>query len=256
MNLLSDILQSFIPITLAEMDGVKLMNRTDRKFCFHISKLPAILSQIHPYYKILEVEQNKISRYKTLYYDTANFNLYKMHLYGKLNRYKVRHRTYLESNLGFFEVKFKNNKGRTIKSRVHRKEVPNGFDETIHTFIQSKSTLNSQSLIPAIWVKYNRITLVSRESAERLTIDLNLEFTRNDTNLCFEKLVIAEVKQDKKQSSVFLNVMKENNIREGSISKYAMGIAMTCDVRQNNFKEKLKTISNITNDSHHTFTSH
>ena len=232
------------------------MNRTDRKFCFHITLLPAILSKIHPYYKILEVGQNRISRYKTLYYDTANFNLYKMHLYGKLNRYKVRHRTYLESNLGFFEVKFKNNKGRTIKSRVNQKEVPDGFDETIHTFIQSKSTLNSESLIPAIWIKYNRITLVSRESAERLTIDLNLEFIKSDTNLCFETLVIAEVKQDKKVSSVFFNAMKENNIREGSISKYAMGIAMTCDVKKNNFKEKLKTITNIINDSHHTFTSH
>ena len=245
-----------MPISLEEMDSVKLMNRTDRKFCFHSHKLEEVLQQITPYYKILEVEQKRLSRYQTLYYDTIDYDLYRHHQNGKLNRYKVRHRSYIESNLGFLEVKFKNNKGRTIKSRVNNKEVPHEWKENHSEFLNSKTPFDPEILIPAIWVNYNRLTLVNKESAERLTIDLNLEFIKNEHTLRFDNLVIAEVKQDRKSSSPFFIIMKQMKIREGFISKYAMGIAMICDVKKNNFKAKLRTISNITNDSHHTFTSH
>lgn len=238
------------------MDSVKLMNRTDRKFCFHSHKLSEILQLITPFYKILEIEQKRLSRYQTLYYDTAEYDLYRCHQNGKLNRYKVRHRSYIESNLGFLEVKFKNNKGRTIKSRVNNNEVPNEWEENHTDFINTKTPFDPNVLIPAIWVNYNRLTLVNKESAERLTIDLNLEFIKNEHTLRFDNLVIAEVKQDKKSSSPFFNTMKQMKIKEGFISKYAMGIALMCDVKKNNFKAKLKTISNITNDSHRTFASH
>lgn len=94
-------LNQFNPITLQEMDGVKLMDRTDTKFTFNIQQLPEILEEAKEYYRILEVESNRISRYKTLYFDTEDFDLYNEHHSGKLNRYKIRHRTYVESNLGF-----------------------------------------------------------------------------------------------------------------------------------------------------------
>ncbi|MFM9943934.1 MAG: polyphosphate polymerase domain-containing protein [Bacteroidia bacterium] len=256
MNGISDILNSFEPITLKEMDSVKLMNRTDRKFCFNTDRLSEILNLITSHYRILEIQQKRLSRYQTLYYDTANYDLYKLHQNGKLNRYKIRHRTYIESDLGFLEVKFKNNKGRTIKSRVNNREVPSEWKATHTEFINLKTPYNPEVLIPAIWINYNRLTLVNKTSAERLTIDLNLEFIKNETTLGFDKLVIAEVKQDKKNNSPFFNVMKQMHIREGSISKYAMGIALTCDVKKNNFKPKLKTISKIAHDNHHTFTSH
>ena len=102
----SDKFQLFDPITLKEMDGVKLMDRTDTKFTFNISNLPSILEAAKAHYRILDIEGNRISRYKTLYFDTDDFNLYNEHHCGKLNRYKIRHRTYVESNLGFLEVKF------------------------------------------------------------------------------------------------------------------------------------------------------
>ncbi len=255
MNALNEILQSFNPITLGEMDGVKLMNRTDRKFCFNLERLNEILLAISPYYSVLVIEQHRISRYKTLYYDTDNFYLYQMHQNGKLNRYKVRHRNYVESNLGFLEVKFKNNKGRTIKSRVKHQEVPMDWSENNTHFIQTKTPFDANILKPVIWINYNRLTLVGKSSAERLTLDLNLEFIKDQTQMQFDNLVIAEVKQDKKNSSAFFNLMKDLRIKEGSISKYAMGIALTCDVKKNNFKRKLKTIAKIADDSQHTLTS-
>ena len=44
-----------------------------------------------------------------------------MHQNKKLNRYKIRQREYLISDISFFEIKFKSNKGRTIKKRIKTK---------------------------------------------------------------------------------------------------------------------------------------
>lgn len=243
MEAQAQILREFQPIDLKEMDSVKLMNRTDTKFIFNISHFPTIMREVMDHYRVLEVEGKRISRYETLYYDTSRYDLYTKHHQGKLNRYKIRHRTYVESNIGFLEVKFKNNKGRTIKTRIFQKDVPFTWQNESEDFLNKTLPFQPQSLVPVIWINYHRLTLVNRNSAERLTIDLGLEFKKNDLHQKLDRLVIAEVKQEKRKPSPFMSVMKKYHIREGSISKYCMGIAFTCnEVKKNNFKYKLKTI--------------
>jgi hypothetical protein len=228
------------------MDNVKLMNRTDTKFTFSRERLYNMLTSLKPHYKVLEVKGKRISSYKTLYYDTTDFNLYLAHHNGQLNRYKIRHRSYVESGTGFLEVKFKSNKGRTIKERIKQKDAPQHWETESGAFLNEKTPFKIETLIPAIWVNYSRITLVSRMNEERVTIDLNLEFIRHNSLENFGGLVIAEVKQGKKQASEFLKLMKCERIREGSISKYCMGVAVTdASVKKNNFKEKLLHIKQI-----------
>jgi len=239
----SEILKSFDAITLKEMDNVKLMNRTDTKFIFSIKQFEKIMTDINQYYRILEIDGKRLCRYETLYYDTGDLKLYKQHQRGKLNRYKIRHRTYVESDLGFLEVKFKNNKGRTIKTRIPQHDVPYSWGEESIQFLKKTLPFNPIELKPVIWINYNRYTLVNKNGGERLTIDLDLQFVKDQKSEQLERLVIAEVKQDKRKSSPFMNVMKKCHIREGSISKYCMGIAFTYDgVKKNNFKSKLITI--------------
>jgi hypothetical protein len=245
LNTPLQILQQFEPITLKEMEGVKLMNRTDTKFIFNISNYETIMNEIREHYRVLEVEGQRISRYETLYYDTKGFTLYNEHHKGKLNRYKIRHRTYVESKIGFLEVKFKNNKGRTIKTRISKHDVPLAWEGESENFLNTTLPFSPNSLVPVIWINYSRLTLVNKKSPERLTIDLGLEFVKDEKSQQLNRLVIAEVKQEKRQASPFMNVMKKYHIREGSISKYCMGIAFTCDnVKKNNFKSKLQTIKN------------
>lgn len=228
------------------MDSVKLMDRTDTKFVFNIDILSAVLNEAKTFYKILDVEGNRISRYKTLYFDTQNFDLYNKHHSGKLNRYKVRHRTYVESSLGFLEVKFKNNKGRTLKTRIKELSVPDIKQGKAFEFLQKMLPFNPQDLIPKIWINYSRITLVNKSSAERLTLDLNLEFERDGQKKILNKLVIAEVKQDSKVASPFISIMRANHVRQGSISKYCFGVASSfSEVKKNNFKQKLSNVNKI-----------
>lgn len=245
-NEVSDILNQFEPITLQEMDGVKLMDRTDTKFIFNVTELAAILQEAKSRYKILDIEEHRISRYKTLYFDTKNFELYNKHHNGKLNRYKIRHRTYVESNIGFLEVKFKNNKGRTLKTRIKETGVPDLNTGKAFDFLQKMLPFSPLDLVPKIWINYSRITLVNKISAERLTLDLNLEFEKDGEKKSLNQLVIAEVKQDSKVASPFISIMRQKHIREGSISKYCFGVAsIFLGVKKNNFKQKLSIVNKL-----------
>jgi len=242
------ILNTFEPIDLKEMDGVKLMNRTDTKFTFNARLFDTVMAEVIKDYRILEISGKRVCRYKTLYYDTPGLDLYREHHNGKLNRYKIRHRTYLESDVGYMEVKFKNNKGRTIKTRIKAHDAPQswgGEEDKNGNFLKKTLPFDPKNLVPVIWVNYSRLTLVNRNSPERLTIDLDLEFEKDATTKKLGNLVIAEVKQDKKNASPFMKVMKKYHVRPGSISKYCMGIALVYDdVKKNNFKQKLLTLKN------------
>jgi hypothetical protein len=246
LNTPANILQRFEPINLSEMDGVKLMSRTDTKFFFTLNEFEAVMNEAVNYYRVLEVNGKRLNRYKTLYYDTKDLNLYIKHHNGKLNRYKIRHRTYVESATGFLEVKLKNNKGRTIKKRIKEDAPPASWEEKHKVFLNKTQPLEPHTLVPAIWVNYCRYTLVHKTEPERLTIDLDLEFVKNGLTKKLNGLVIAEVKQEKRKTSPFLKMMKKNHVRQGSMSKYCMGIALTCgQVKKNNFKRKLLTLNQI-----------
>ncbi len=240
------LLNNFNSISLSEMEGVKLMDRTDTKYTFSIAQLAQALPQLTALYKILVVENVRINRYETLYYDTPQLLLYHQHHAGKRNRYKVRHRTYVESKIGFLEIKFKNNKGRTFKTRIKEDNVCYTFNEKHTEFLQRKSPFTGTDLTPVLWINYSRITLVNNTSAERLTIDLNLELKKDTDLKTHRHLVIAEVKQDGKAYSPFIQLMQQMHIRQGSISKYCLGIAlMYPTIKQNNFKPKIHTLKQL-----------
>ncbi len=228
------------------MDNVQLMNRVDVKYTFTNEKLNEFLGQLKEYYKILEVNGCRSSRYESLYFDTPDFHLYHQHHSGRLNRYKIRVRKYVESNLHFFEIKFKNNKGRTIKNRIKQQQVIETIEGKAEDFLLQHTNLGEEKLEPKLWVNYTRITLVHKSIPERVTLDLNLTFKTNEVTRNIPNLVIAEVKQDKASTSTFIRLMRDNFIREGSISKYCFGVASVFRERFNNFKPQLHLYKKIT----------
>lgn len=237
----------FEPISLAEMDSVKLMNRTDAKFLIPLAMFSAILTDLLPHYRILDVNGLRLADYETLYFDTESLQLYHEHQSGRLNRYKIRQRNYVQSNLIFTEVKFKNNKGRTIKTRVRQQVLPGEtMDDNVCSFLQRQTPFYAAELQPVLWVDYTRLTLVSRTTAERLTLDLNLTFRNGNTTKNYAPVVVAEVKQESLKHSFFLDLMKKYKLREGSISKYCLGIiSLYRHVKHNRFKLKLNHLHKI-----------
>lgn len=227
------------------------MNRTDTKFSFVVNELPFLLGKLKEHYQVLKINNTYISSYKTLYFDTNEFQLYLKHHNGSLNRYKVRHRTYVDTNAAFLEVKFKNNKGRTFKNRIKQKSVPFYWNEDCKAFLSKNTPYQAEVLKPVIWVNYQRITLVGKENKERVTIDINLEFMYENRSKRLNKLVIAEVKQGSKIKSPVIKIFKEARIKQESISKYCMAIQYIYPhVKNNNFKEKIHILNKIVNNDH------
>jgi hypothetical protein len=245
---ISKILNAFKPISLEEMDDVKLLDRTDTKFVFNVAHLPALLERSLNAYRILEVSGMRLSRYETLYFDTENFELYNRHQSKKLNRYKIRIRNYVDSAISFFEIKFKNNKGRTIKQRIKIKNESNTLEENAAEFLREKTSIDPSSLQPKLWVDYGRITLVNIETKERVTIDLDLQFRNIFPDTSLNHIAIVEVKQNKAAASHFGKLLKEFRIFEGSMSKYCIGVTRVYDhVKKNNFKPSLNYLNKIKN---------
>lgn len=232
------------------MERVTLMDRVDSKYVFHREELERFLEEIMPYYQILDVNGALISRYESMYFDTPNFDLYHFHQRGKFNRYKFRIRKYVESNLFFFEIKFKNNKGRTMKNRIVQENFDYEANELIDTFLKQNTHYTVDDLEQKLWVNYSRITLVNKEIAERVTIDLHLTFVQNDEQKLMDEYVIAEVKQNKSSDSPFVKLMHKYHIREGAISKYCLGIMnLYPTLRSNNFKPFQINLNKISKNS-------
>ncbi len=60
----------------------------------------------------------RLNHYRTLYFDTPDFELYLLHVNGRADRYKVRSREYTDTHLSYLEVKHRTPKDRTIKERL------------------------------------------------------------------------------------------------------------------------------------------
>jgi hypothetical protein len=246
---LTAILNNFSPITLGEMEKVELMNRKDMKYFFDRAKLPEILEQMVPNYTVLDINGTKLFSYKNIYFDTKDFFFYTQHHNKRVNRYKIRIRQYVESNLIFLEIKYKTNTKRTLKSRIKIPEFSEVFDEKSKAFIRQNTPFDPDELIPTLRNDFRRFTLVSKQLNERATIDTDLELEIPGNKRQFSNLCIAELKIDGSSSgSKFKVAIRDNMCPEVRISKYSVGAAfMYEDLKQNNFKFKKLQINRIEN---------
>ncbi len=243
---LNSCLDKFKPISLEEMKNVKLMNRMDQKFVFQMNDLSFLLNKLHASYNILEVEGQKIQRYKSLYFDTEDKVFFLQHHNSRVNRNKVRFREYVGSGLVFLEVKLKNNKGKTIKTRVKVDSVSNTLSKDHQDYV-NQVIGKKMDLMPQQWVVFNRITFVDKSYTERLTIDLNVEFSKKQKSGSFHNIVVAEIKTERSNvSSVFKAIAKEKYIKPIRLSKYWMTtINLDSTVKHNRFKEKLLLLNKL-----------
>ncbi len=243
------LIAGFQPISLAEMDAVRLMQRTDTKYLFSRTLLAQVIEGIAGEYRVLEVNGVRCNRYRTLYLDTSERSFYIQHQNGKRNRSKVRFRKYVDSDLCFLEVKRKTNKDETIKQRIVVDDFREELSEEQQEFVLNHAGVEDH-LLPRLWNTFKRITFVNNERQERLTMDYDLEFSFGDQRLELHDVVIAELKQERMDRlSPFAEAAKKMKIRPTRLSKYCIGSAMlNKHLKANNFKPKIRTIKKLSND--------
>jgi len=258
---IEDIIKTYDPITLDEMSGIKLMNRTDTKFVTTLDQLHALLTLAQSEYRAQEVNGLRISGYYTAYFDTPDNNMYVVHQNGHVGRQKLRIRSYLDSGLNYLEVKTKNNRGRTRKKRVdmvgfdpyhpdhgirflRQDEQYRYYDSFLSMHLHYDPTILAEHLEN----RFTRITLVNKGKTERLTIDTDLRFHNLETDLKADLtgLVIIELKRDGLQPSPILGMLRELRIKPSGFSKYCMGSAFTNpSLKNNNFKERMRMVQRM-----------
>lgn len=223
------------------------MNRIDTKFVTTRTRLVQLLELARNDYWAQEIAGSRLSRYDTTYFDTHDFDMYRVHQTGHTGRQKLRFRTYVSSNLQFMEVKTKNNHGRTKKKRIKVEDMDLA-DAEKRAFLAEHLRYDIDTMRPAIRNNFDRITLVNRAKTERLTIDTNLKFFNlvSGQNLETDPLVIIELKRDGLCYSPVLEMLRQLRIFPHGFSKYCMGSAMTNpELPVNRFKEKLIEIKKI-----------
>ena len=240
------------PITLEEMSGIKLMNRTDTKFVATTEQLYAFLTAVEGKYYIQEIDGSRIASYHTTYFDTPDYQMYNIHHCGRKVREKIRVRTYVDSGDTFLEIKNKNNHGRTKKKRIPIVSLVGIANEraAIDPFMGKHAWYTLDDISPVIENWFNRITLVNYKKTERLTIDFNLRFhhLKSDGHNQLQKTAIIELKRDGNVPSPALALLRDVRIKRSGFSKYCIGSALTnSNLKRNNFKERLRMIEKMEN---------
>jgi hypothetical protein len=236
-------------ISLAQLGHAALMDRIDTKYLLPASAVPGLLERCAAHYRLLQVNGRVLARYSTRYFDTADLSLYHAHHAGRTPRVKVRVRTYLDSKIGFLEIKLKTNKARTQKARVPLDpETPDPL-ERLERERFFGIALSPAHLRESVVIDYTRLTLVGNHDPERLTLDLMLTFTRDGRVRSFPGVVVAEIKQERRAPSYFHEEMRRLGLREGALSKYCLGIASLAEsAKKNHFKGILRRLEQLGED--------
>jgi hypothetical protein len=105
-----------------------------------------------------------------------------------------------------------------------------------------------RALEPKLWNAFQRITLVGRRHAERLTFDLGLSFeTSPRHSVELPGIVVAELKQHGiDRTSPFARLVRAARVQPVSVSKYCVDVSLLHGgVRHNAFKPTLRTLNKL-----------
>lgn len=244
---LQTLLNRFQVVELEDLMGGAQMERIDRKFPFHISKLPLVLSGLEKDYKIINAFGNLLSPYETLYLDTPDKAFYQIHHNGILYRDKARFRLYANTQTAFLELKRKSNKSRTAKWRIRVDNIHFPLVAREIEFLEKYLPPETvRSLQPSVRIKYERLAFVGEDQDERFSIDFNIRSKYDGKTSNFGNVVILEVKQDHIYTSPIISHMQKLRIKEGGMSKYCLNLVrQETRLKSNLFKPSLRRLEKI-----------
>jgi hypothetical protein len=236
-------LDDFDTIELDALRDAPLLDRFESKFVLPAGAIGRILDAcLLTEYRVLRVNARPVQSYSTTYYDTPGLALYRAHQAGRATRAKVRIRHYHATGDCFLEVKRRRNTGRTTKDRVAI-----NTDATPHSASleglppEAETVVESVTSRPVVETAFQRITFVNAAIDERVTVDIGLVFSESDRRIGLERAVFVEVKQPRRRSPAFRDAMTAPRLRERSVSKYCLGVALLDPaVKHNRFQPQLR----------------
>ena len=251
LDTVCNILDTMPSIGLEQMEQVRLMNRVDRKYVVGGRQFVPLMEMLQHDYMAQQVDGMKYLEYNTVYLDDSAHTMYLAHHNGRLTRQKVRVRTYMDSvQPSFFEIKLKNNHGRTKKQRIRVGGLDTMTEDGAADFLREKALLPIplEKMIPTVGNRFERITLVNKEKTERITIDFGLAFHNFETGRdeSLGNLVILEAKRNGLVYSPVTEILRELRIHPSGFSKYCIGSVLTNgELKSNRFNAKIRKINKL-----------
>ena len=244
------LLGEFATVGLAEVSDTAATNRTDTKFLLPEAEVPDIVRSLTDEYRVLDIDGLRFTGYRTQYFDTESFALFRRHHVGAGNRIKIRSRTYLNTRKSFIEIKSRSRKGATTKLRQETATFETGLGAASLEYIARHCPAAPTGLLPTLRNGFERISLVGAGSRERLTIDLNVQVESDAGAVALPGVAVAEFKQERNghhlREASFLKLMRARNIRPTGFSKYCIGLLLTHgEIKHNLFRPQLRKLHRV-----------
>ena len=219
------------PVSLDELtDRAALLTRIDRKYLLPLAAVDALIVALAPDARVLDIGGIRSFRYESVYFDTPDLASYLLAARKRRRRYKVRTRTYLDSDLCWLEVKTQGARGSTVK---HRLEYPPDARSTVRPgrdFVdgvlaaETVASAAGLSFGPVLTTRYQRSTLLLVASSSRVTIDTDLHWEHTGERIWLDGHAIVETKVASGASAADRLLWAAGH-RPVRISKYATGLA-------------------------------
>ena len=102
-----------------------MQTRVDRKYIVDAETAAKVLSTLDADASVMEIKGQRDFAYDSVYFDTPQMQSYHSAAYSRDDTFKIRTRSYLDSELTFLEVKTDGEQDMTVKKRypVHLRET-------------------------------------------------------------------------------------------------------------------------------------
>lgn len=220
------------PIGLGELVArAELLTRFDRKYVVPVADLPFVFGGLEEDVRVLEIDGERQFGYRSLYFDTPDLHGYLGAARRRRRRFKVRVRTYLDSDEHFVEVKTRGPRGTTIKHRMPYGGDVGRLDGDARAFtdaVLAGAGIDSTGLrfAPTLRTTYRRSTLFLPATASRLTVDTSLTWSLPDGSAALRTNDRAVVETKAGRAGCAADrLMWSLKHRPCPVSKYGTGLA-------------------------------
>lgn len=218
----------------ALVQAASLQDRFDRKYLVPeqvVARLGEALTAAPVAAAVLADGEQRWFGYRSHYFDTRTLASYRMAAHRRPQRYKVRTRSYLDSQSHFLEVKVRDRRGRTVKTRTPWTPDPHWqhpldaegtrfVGEVLGRRLDPRAPLRGQ-----LRTDYSRMTVLLADEGARATLDLGLTATDAvGRSVRYAGLAVVETKTSGRPCTVdrLLWSLGHRPIR---MSKYATSLA-------------------------------
>ena len=246
-------LSVFSRSSLEESKAMSFLNRFDTKYVLKIDRAADFLKNIQNDYSLLQINDEVVQSYRTVYFDTPDLHCFNMHHNKRARRFKFRTRQYLSNGKIYNEIKQKLNTGKTMKFRQRRDIERDGvsilkefekFDSDFENLVVNNG-YKCENLTPSLYVYFNRITLLNKNFPERMTLDFGVKYGFNETEVLLSNTAIVELKRDRTpHKTASQNFFRKIHKNPNGFSKYAIGVSLTHEeAKKNRFLPRIKKIT-------------